>query len=265
MNTTLEAQRQQALLATLWAQADAGVMPLLHETGERAAMGLQAYEANAGALAERALAAVFPTVQAMIGAPDFKHLAREFWRTHPPHRGDMGEWGNEFPAWLQTHAAFAEWPYLGDCARLDLAIHQCERAADAELNAGSLALLQSADPARLRIVLMPGTATLSSAWPIAIIYSAHAQSHADPSATDLGAVREALVAQRGEPVLVARTGWRAKVHAVDEPTLKWTRLLLDHTPLNLALEQCGEGFDFAAWLARALREGWLKEVVCTGH
>lgn len=263
MSLSGEALRQQALLATLWAQADSGVMPLLRESGERAAMGLRAYRANAGALAERALGAVFPTVQAMIGALDFKHLAREFWRAHPPRRGDMGEWGDEFPAWLQSHAAFTEWPYLGDCARLDLAIHQCERAADAELNTDSLGLLQSADPACLRIQLMPGTFALRSNWPIVTMYHAHAQSEGDSSAADFHAVRKALAAQRGEPALVARSGWRAQVHAIDPPTLAWTGLLLDDTPLNLALEHCGERFDFATWLVRALREGWLKEVVCT--
>ncbi len=264
MSLASEAQRQQALLAALWARTDADVdaIAVLHETGERAAQGLSAYRANASALAERALGAVFTTVQAMLGAPDFKHLARDFWRAHPPQRGDMGEWGGEFPAWLQAHSAFVEWPYLGDCARLDLAVHCCERAADAELNVASLGLLQSCDPARLHIELMPGTATLSSAWPIATIHRAHLHRAADPADADFGAVRAALEARRGDLVLIARAGWRARVHAVDEATLAWTRLLLGRTPLSLALERAGESFDFAAWLTSALREGWLKEVVC---
>lgn len=267
MSRAAEGARQQALLAALWSKADADAdvaAAVLNEAGVRAAQGLSAYRANAGALAERALAAVFSTVLAMVGAQDFKHLAREFWHAHPPLRGDMGEWGPEFPAWLQAHSAFLEWPYLGDCARLELAIHQCERAADAELDAASLALLESADPAQLRIALMPGTAALASPWPIATIHRAHQRREAGDADAGFRDVRAALATQRGEFVVVARSAWRAQVHAVDAATLAWTRLLLNGAPLSLALEQCADGFDFAAWLGAALRGGWVKEVLRIG-
>ncbi len=267
MSAATEAQRQQALLAALWQPADAAPPPELRQTGDRAARGLAAYRANAGALAERALAAVFTTVQAMLGAADFKHLSREYWRARPPERGDVGEWGGDFPDWLQAHAAFAEWPYLGDCARLDLAVHRCERAADGEFDAASFSLLETVDPAQLSIALMPGTAALASAWPLATIHRAHRahEADADADATSEPAafaeVRAALQARRSEPVLVQRAGWRARVHAVDAPTLTWTQMLLDGAPLATALERAGEGFDFAAWLAWALREGAVKEVL----
>ena len=266
MSAATEAQRQQALLAALWQGDDEALQPWLQQAGERAGQGLSAYRANAGALADRALAAVFTTVQAMLGADDFKHLAREFWRAHPPQRGDMGEWGGDFPAWLQAHAAFEAWPYLGDCARLDLALHRCERAADAELNVASLVLLESADPAQLRIVLAPGTAALASAWPLATIHGAHRLHGAhDPEAAEaakaaFASVRIALAAHSSEPVVVARAGWRAQVHAVDAPTLAWTQSLLHGMPLSLALEQAGAALDFAAWFAWALGEGIVKEV-----
>lgn len=261
MSAAAEAQRQQALLAALWQPSDAGAGPALQQTGERAAAGLSAYRANAGALAERALGAVFATVQAMLGADDFKHLAREFWRVCPPERGDMGEWGSDFPDWLQAHTAFAEWPYLGDCARLDLAVHHCERAADAELNAASLSLLERVDPAQLRIVPMPGTAALPTAWPLATIHRAHLQRDAGEAEAAFAKVRAALQAQRGEAVVVARSGWQARVHAVDAATLLWTQLMLDGVPLAAALDQAGANFDFAAWLGWALREGGVKEVL----
>ena len=261
MSAATEAQRQQALLAALWQPADAALPAELQQTGWRAAQGLAAYRANAGALAERALGAVFTTVQTMLGAEDFKHLAREYWRARPPEFGDMGEWGGDFPAWLQAHVAFAEWPYLGDCARLDLAVHRCERAADAEFDAASFSLLETVDPAQLSIALLPGTTALDSPWPLATIHRAHHEQGAEAEAA-FAEVRAALQARRSEPVLVQRAGWRAQVHAVDAPTLAWARLLLAGTSLAAALEQAGAGFDFAAWLAWALREGAVKEVLC---
>jgi hypothetical protein len=264
---TAEAQRQQALIAALLAPPgrvnEAGLFDEagLHERGERAARGIDAYRANAEAVAERALAAVFGTVQALLGEENFARLAAEFWRAAPPLRGDVGEWGGAFPAWLGAHAGMAPWPYLADCARLDLALHHNERAADGEADAESLNLLASTDPSQLVMVLMPGTELLLSRWPLAAIHHAH---HVPPDEADaafeavrglLGAVTDSSAQSA---VLVARAGWRAVLHTLDAPGARWTQSLLDGQPLDQALAMAGEGFDFAAWLATALRHGWLK-------
>ncbi len=256
MNESHEAQRQSALLAAIAGQA----APLaVREPHSRAARGLEAYRANAEALAERALSAVFATVQPMVGAENFQHLACEFWQAHPPLRGDVGEWGDEFPAWLDAHAAMARWPWLSDCARLDLALHHNERAADAVFDAASLALLESTDPALLAMQLMPGSAVLRSRWPIATIHAAH-RVDAAHSESAFASVRAALDAARGEQVLVVRQGWRAQAQALPQADAVWTDSLLAGANLSAALERAGENFDFATWLGTAVRGQWLKGV-----
>ena len=251
-----EALRQQSLLQALNGGAGHG----LREHGERAARGLEAYRANAEAIAERALAAAFATVQAMVGADDFRRLARAFWQAQPPQRGDLGEWGDAFAAWLQAQPSMAPWPYLGDSARLDFALHRNERAADAVLDASSLALLESVDPSQLRIRLMPGTVLLRSAWPIASIHAAH-QLAGDAAERAFERVREAIAAGQGEDALVARRGWRGVVETMSADDARWTESLLAGASLANAFEQAGEGFDFAAWLQTAIRHGWVKDVV----
>ena len=248
-----EALRQQALLAALAARGTAPAGIGLHEGGARAEHGLGAYRANAAGTAERALGAIFVTVVAMVGAEDFAHLAREFWRAQPPLRGDLGEWGDGFPDWLQAHPSFTAWPYLGDAARLDLALHGCERAADAAFDAASLALRSEAEPQRLHLHLMPGSALVESRWPLAAIHAAH-----QGAVAGFDAVRELLAQGVAAPVFVSRQGWRGTVHRVDAVTLRWTRCLLAGADLATALADAGEAFDFAAWLARALAEKWLK-------
>jgi hypothetical protein len=257
-----EAARQRALLATLAAAPDAALPAALalRETGARARRGLEAYRANAEALADRALTAVFPTVRELVGGDDFAHLARAHWHAHPPTRGDLGAWGADFPAWLEAHPALAGWPYLGDCARLDLALHTAERAADAELDAASLGRLESVDPARLRLELMPGSALLRSRWPIAGIHAAHRLGAAE-SEPAFRALRAEIAAARGEHVLVVREGWRAVVHRLTALEAQWLGDVLDGVPLAAALERAGDGFDFAAWLGRALQGRWLKGLV----
>ncbi|MDP3819932.1 MAG: DNA-binding domain-containing protein [Burkholderiales bacterium] len=257
MKALHEARRQSALLAAIGGRA----APLaIRELPARAARGLEAYRANAEALAERALGAVFATVQPMVGEENFKHLACEFWQAHPPQRGDVGEWGGEFPAWLETHGAMARWPWLGDCARLDLALHHNERAADAVFDAASLALLESTDPALLVMQLMPGTAVLRSRWPVATIHAAHRVDAAQSEAA-FANVRSALDEERGEKILVVRQGWRAQAIVLAHADADWTDSLLAGANLSAALERAGEHFDFAAWLSTAVRGQWLKDVV----
>ncbi len=252
---THEAARQQALLVAVRARsanaADAG----LAEADERARAGLQIYRSNAWALAERALAAAFPTVQALLGEADFKRMARAHWHDAPAERGDIGVWGGGLPRWLAAQPALAQWPYLADCAQLDWLRHVCERAADAEFDAPSLAMLASTDPDTLILVLKPGVAVLASAWPVASIFEAH--QGAPPN---FEAARDAIEQRRGEAVLVARCGWLAQVHRIDLPTLDWTNHLLAGNRLSQALNRAGPAFDLSAWLARALRDEWLHGV-----
>lgn len=243
-----EAARQQALLAAIVApQAAADAPP-----------GLRAYRANANAGAERALAAACPTLRALIGEADFAQLAREFRHAHPPQRGDLGEWGDALPEWIAAHPGLGDWPYLADCARLDLALHRCERAADAAFDAASLGLLASADPARLRLHLMPGVAVIASNWPLASIHAAHA----DGAEQAFERAREAIAGQRGEAVVVARAGWRGTVQRIDAPgTAAFMQALLQGADLAGALDAAGAGFDFAAWLAQAVRHQWLAKAI----
>ncbi len=269
-----EAERQRTLLAALWSEdAGAACADLPCRAGPIGrARGLHAYRANAGANAARALEAAYPTVVALVGADDFRHLAGEHWMQQAPICGDLAEWGATLGPWLAAHSALTEWPYLGDCARLDWAVHCCERAADAEVDAESIARLGDTDPQRLHLQLRPGVAVLASRWPLVMMYEAHRRCDPRPA---LAAVREALLNGVGESALISRSpsggGWRAQVHRIDAGTAAWTARLLAGDALTDALGAVsalhedeagvdGAAFDLAAWLACALREGWLKGI-----
>lgn len=273
--TSAESERQRALIAALWtadAQQAAQNLPCV-DGPVPVARGLAAYRANAGAHAARALEGACPTVQALIGSDDFRRLAREHWMQALPTSGDLAEWGGALGAGLEAHPALLEWPYLGDCARLDWAVHQCERAADAVFDAGSISRLGDTDPRHLHLELRPGTAVLRSRWPVVLIHDAHRQADTESA---LAAVSEALAQGVGEIALVARSGagsgWRAQVHRIDAATALWTERLLAGDSLSAALGAVDaaadadrdNAFDLGTWLATALREGWLTEIrVCS--
>jgi hypothetical protein len=249
-----EAERQQRLVARLVADVADTQGLAVRERGARALRGLQAYRANADASAVRALAAAFPTVHLLVGEDDFALLAREHWRASPPQRGDLGAWGGAYADALRGNPRLADFPYLADCARLDWALFQCERAADATLDAASMMRLADTDPGRLVPETMPGVALVASPWPIAQIHAAH------HGAGDFAAARATIASRRGETVLVARSGWKARVHVLDAVTARWMASLRDGADLSRALDAAGPAFDFGAWLAGAIEHGVLKGI-----
>jgi hypothetical protein len=252
-----EALRQQQLLRALWRRGEEAALQLwLRESPQRAEQGLAAYRGNAAAVAERALAAAYPTVCQLIGDESFAALARTLWHRLPPQRGDLAQFGDGLPAWIESDPQLASEPYLADVARVDWAVHGIEQAADVEAPPHGLALLGEAEPSQLRVVFRPGLALVPSRWPVVAIWHAHRRDDEDRFA----AVRGAFAAQVQETALIARHGWRAQVEAVDAPTATFTAALLRGTNLADALEAAGDSFAFGPWLQRALAHGWLQAV-----
>ena len=253
-----DAQRQQLLLRALWRDVPADALHgWLREARDGAGTaGLAAYRANAGAIAERALAGAFPTVAALVGNDSFAGLARDFWQQHPPARGDLGEWGAALPAFIAVNAALASEPYLADSARLDWLVHQASRAADGPGAAPALEALAQHPPEDLQLVLRPGCAVLVSDWPVAAIWQAHQQAGEDRFA----AVREAFAAARADTAFVRREGFAACVDALGADAAAFTAAVLRGESLAAALDTAGESFAFDRWLVQALQQRWLVAV-----
>jgi len=253
-----EALRQQALVAELFG-APAQYASGCAQRGERRRRGLAAYRANAAAIAERVIAARHPVLGALIGSEALAVLARSLWRAEPPRRGDLACWGEDLAAYVEAQTALAEWPYLGDVARLETAIAACEAASDMALEPASLALLSAHDAAALRLRLAPQVQLLASRWPIARIHAAHGPG---ASAQDFEAARIALALGEGDRVVVFRKGWRASVERIDAAGFAWMDALSHGESLLQAQDDAGPDFDLAAWLTRAVAAGWLQRAEC---
>lgn len=251
-----EALRQQLLLQALRPGAQPAELAAWLRDAPPAARGLKLYRANAGALAERALAAAFPTLVQLLGEESFAALARAFWVACPPERGDIACWGAALPGFIAADRQLAAEPYLADCARLDWAVHFCEQAADGGRAVDGLQRLAEAEPALLVLRPAAGLSLLHSPHPVASIWLAHRSQEAGRFDT----VRDAVAAGRGEAALVWRDGYRARVAAVSEAEARWVQALLDRCSLAAALDRAGDGFAFDAWLAQALQHSWLQAV-----
>jgi hypothetical protein len=244
-----EALRQQHLVRALW-RDDSAVLDLLRTD---ASPGLAAYRSNAGAMAERALAAAYPTLAALIGNEPFAALARHLWHERPPQRGDLGLWGEALPDFIAASPQLADEPYLADSARLDWALHLASRAADGTPpDHPALDALATDDPSCLHAQLAPGAAVVASAWPIVTVWRAH---HGSASVDD---ARAALAARRSECAFIWRDdAFAVQVEPIDAHDAAFTAALSHGHSLAAALDAAGSDFAFDGWLARALGARWL--------
>ena len=259
MSEAKEALRQQMLLRALWRDARPGVLAGWTRDGANFMRGLQTYQANAGALAERALAAAFPTLQELLGDDSFANLARAFWHHAPPERGDVGTWGCDLARFVATAPDLADEPYLTDVARLEWAVHQAQSAADSGLDANSLAVLTDHDPQRIWFRPKAGTQVLVSLHPVVGIWLAHRQP-AETGIDRFAAVRQAFAAKQAQTALIWRGAWAVQVVALDPADALLTQALCQGQSLGRALEQVTmdhPGFEFEVWLVTALQRGWL--------
>lgn len=221
--TTALIARQQALVAALLtgdALPDITALPGVEGGVSR---GLQAYRVNAQALSAKALAVVFPQLQALLGGSSFEAMAWAFWRACPPSQGDLAQWGGALADFLLAQEGMEAAPL--ELARLEWALHCAEGAADVDLDAASLGLLGSVEANEMTLRLRPGVQVLS--------------------------------AQPSGPQLVWRKGWRAHSAPLTGAEAALMQALLDGLDLDRALALAGSEFDFSAWLQAALRETWL--------
>ena len=252
--------QQQSLLDALFVrpgspQATGALHHLNHQLGAHATRGLMAYQANGHALAERSLLAAYPVIAQLIGTESFNALARDLWHSHPPRAGDLAQWGDALPAFLAVNEQLADLPCLADVARVEWALHRAAGAEDAEIDLPSFGRLSAEDPASLTLRLAPGTALVTSAWPVVSLVTAHTTG--EPTLAEVGQrVRD----RAGETAVVWRQGFRPCVAVCPAHTQGLLHALLAGASLPDALDQTGADFDFSDWLTQAVHSGLVTGV-----
>lgn len=194
-----------------------------------------------------ALAATFPTVQALVGADFFRGLARAFVGLLPPEQPVLAEYGAGFPAFIAGHEAARDVPYLADVARLDWALNLAFHApAGGRLAAADLAAVPIDRLPSLRLTLAQGTALISSPYPLDRIWAA-SQSDAPAGTVDLEA--------GGAHLLVLRRPDDAAFAPLSAGEADFVAGLAEGLSLEEAAGRAEAGFDLSATFARLLGLG----------
>jgi hypothetical protein len=146
-----------------------------------------------------ALAATFPTVQALVGADFFARLAGDFIAKLPPQQPVLSEYGADLPAFIAKYAAAGGLPYLADVARLDWALNVAfHAAAPRPLTIGDLSAVAVERLPSHGVALAAGACLIDSRYPIDRIWQA-AQPDAGEGTVDLEEGACQLVVLPGAP------------------------------------------------------------------
>lgn len=119
-----------------------------------------------------ALSSKYPAVRSLIGHDPFFAVARQFAFSNPPASRLMAEYGDNFPAFLDSLVEQHELPWLGDVARIERARLRAYHAADAEVASPSLFASISPETLADSIVLFhPAVCLVHSTFPVVSIWS----------------------------------------------------------------------------------------------
>lgn len=188
-----------------------------------AATRIEVYRNNAGEICRKALANTYPVVERLVGDACFRSLASEYLDTHPSTSGDLQHFGREFPAILDTLYAESEYGYLGDVARLELAIEAA--LLERESEAFDLDALANVPPDRLGDVVFtpaPSFRLVGSQYPLLSIWRANQP----------GGEESVDLSRGGEYVAVRRVGDEVEMRLIDRAAFILGRALTGGASLN---------------------------------
>jgi hypothetical protein len=190
-----------------------------------------------------AMKVAFPAVRSLLGAQNFDTLMPMFVRAHPPRSPMLMHYGTDFPEFLEGFEPLKHLGYLGDVARLELALRSSYHAADA--TPFDPAVLQQPPEvlAALHLHRAPATAVIRSRWPLFDLW----QRANDPQAPAPHA--------QGQAILITRPEFDPAVHLLPTGAATWLSSL-ETQPIGQAVETAtaaAPAFDFAPTLTLALQ------------
>jgi len=132
------------------------------------------YRANVLGNYRRALAATYPVIKRLVGAPFFDAASDNYVRGHPSTRGDINRYGADFSQFIGAYQPARDLKYLPDVARLEWAVDQANIARDAAaFDIAALAGVPAELHGKLRFSLHPSAQLIVSRFPILHIWQAN--------------------------------------------------------------------------------------------
>lgn len=220
---------------------------LTDHLGEPAGRRFSVYRNNVAVSLTEAMHSAFPVIAKLLGKQNMDGLAGIYLRQHPPSSPLMMFYGEHFPAFLEGMEQLKHLGYLGDVARLELALRRAYHAADAApIAPETLGALPPDALLNTRLTLASAVQVLRSPWPIHAIWRYN---------TEEGAPKPAPQAQ---DVLITRPEFDPIPQNLPPAGAVWIRALMAGATIGEAMEHAAaedEAFDLGATLALLLQGG----------
>ena len=249
---------QRDFAATLFA-GDGAAPPFATISEDRGAERIAVYRRALFANYRNALAATYPVVKRLVGAPFFNAAVDKFVRAHPATSGDLNIYGDVFGAFLAAYPPAVDLPYLADVAKFEWAQDEANRAADNELPPEAvLAALATVAPARLPalvLALAPSCRLVTSRYPVLRIWQVNQDGYAGDQHVSLDAGPDRLLIRR-EAAGVTIERIAAGLHA-------WLAALAAGSSLGEAIDAAqvaDASFDLGTELSARIAEGTIAGV-----
>lgn len=215
---------QQAFAASIFGD-DAAVSGLL-ETHQRR---FKVYRTSVLETYRQALASIFPVTSRLVGEKFFSQAATLFAHKNESTSGDLNQYGDSFPAFLEAYQPAQDLVYLPDVARLEWRWHEAFHASNSQaLDLGKLATVRPADYGRIIFDLQAGYRSLRTPYPVDRIWQVNQPEHADPE----------LVHLDGEPrwLLIYRFDFEVRIANVSRGLHALTEALAHRLTLSDATQ-----------------------------
>ena len=158
------------------------------------------YRNTVSANYRNALGATYRVVAQLVGKPFFNAAVDAYVLACPSTSGDLNVYGDRFGDFLATYPHAKELPYLPDVARLEWAVDEASRAADALGTPDALLRALAAIPAESitaqRFALDPSSRFVTSDYPVLRIWQVHQPAFEGDITVAFGAVTDHLLVRR---------------------------------------------------------------------
>ncbi|MCC1494799.1 DNA-binding domain-containing protein [Cognatishimia sp. F0-27] len=207
------------------------------------------YRNNVAVSLREALATGFPAVAKLLGEENFNHVAGLYLRQNPPDSPVMMFYGASFPGFLETLPALSGLGYLGDVARLELAMREAYHAADAPaLDPARLQGLEESALMAARFALAPATRIVTSPWPALSVWRYTLRPD------------QPKPAARAEDILVTRPEFDPEPHLLPDGGARFVLALQSGASFGTAIDAAGDGFDLPQMLGLLLKTGAITDL-----
>ena len=191
-------EQQESFARSVMVGVDESYASTICENGLSGARRLGIYQNGISVGLRNALAGVYEVVQKLVGDEYFAHLAEHYVRGHPSTSGNVHDFGENLPQFLETISELEALPYLSDVARLEWAYHAAFHSPIGEmLNIDKLAQVPESKYERLHLLLSPACFLLRSDFPVLRIWQVNQDEYEGDGVVNLdeGGVNLAIVRQ----------------------------------------------------------------------